>query len=281
MMVDVRLGNIGVEILTLNESQKELVDHLDVGPCHFQHGFIFLGVECLPLGRQGRRDGTKEVLGEHFDYPGVHGFRNHRAVVGDVVQKLMERQSLDLLGLHVCGRVIEIKDDIALIDLLHEEILATIGGHFVETRELLQFSLALVGDIESRRVLALGSPDPFRHILWCCLETIENVGFPGRCQISRHGLGRTRWGSMLYHKTQSISKVATTLRRGITRLTALGLITTLGAPPLVGVAGPLFPWAVPWGAGGNCALSGALPLVSFTDVLDDVGVPWFGDADCC
>lgn len=206
MMVDVRLGNIGVEILTLNESQKELVDHLDVGPCHFQHGFIFLGVERLPLGRQGRRDGTKEVLGEHFDYPGVHGFRNHRAVVGDVVQKLMKRQSLDLLGLHVCGRVIEIKDDIALIDLLHEEILAAIGGHFVETRELLQFSLALVGDIESRRVLALGSPDHFRHILWCCLETIENVGFPGRCQISRHGLGRTRWGSMLYHIQNPINQ---------------------------------------------------------------------------
>ena len=280
-MVDVRLGNIGVEILTLNESQKELVDHLNVGPCHFQHGFILLGVECLPLRRQGRRNGTKEVLGEHLDYPGVHGFRDYRAVVGDVVQKLMQRQPLDLLGLHVCGRVIEIKDDIALIDLLHEEILAAIGRDFMETRELLQFSLALVGDIESRRVLALGSPDPFRHILWRCLETIENIGFPGRCQISRHGLGRTRWGSMLYHKTQSISKVATTLRRGITRLTALGLITTLGAPPLVGVEGPLFPWPVPWGADGNCALSGALPLVSFTDVLDDVGVPWFGDADCC
>jgi hypothetical protein len=29
------------------------------------------------------------------------------------------------------------------------------------------------------------------------------------------------------------------------------------------------------------ALSGDLPRASFKEVVDDVGVPWPGDADCC
>jgi hypothetical protein len=45
----------------------------------------------------------------------------------------MESQSLDLLGLHVCRRVIEIENDVALVNLLHEEVLAPVGGHLVET----------------------------------------------------------------------------------------------------------------------------------------------------
>jgi hypothetical protein len=39
----------------------------------------------------------------------------------------MTPQGEDLLGLHIGCRVIEIKDDVALVDLLHEQILAPVG----------------------------------------------------------------------------------------------------------------------------------------------------------
>jgi hypothetical protein len=56
---------------------------------------------------------------------------------------------------------------------------------------------------------------------------------------------------------------------------ALGLMTTLGAiccPCFVGVPGYI-PACEP--------LSGDFPRVSFTDVVDEVGVPWLGEEDCC
>lgn len=91
------------------------------------------------------------------------------------------------------------------------------------------------------------------------------------------------------------------LIRGNTKLTgALGLMITLGADPcLVGVPGALFPgwpaapapWAIYWagapgappaeGVPAGDALSGDLPRASFKEVWEDVGVAWFGDADCC
>lgn len=120
------------------------------------------------------------------------------------------------------------------------------------------------------------------------------MSFSGRSQISRHGLSRARGRSMLQDSSRSANWRKSTMESHVTSwLTgALGLTTTLGAPPLVGVAGPLFPdWPAPWGLyceleapGGYtpacAALSGDLPFVSFTEVVDDVGVPWFGEADC-
>ena len=39
--------------------------------------------------------------------------------------------------------------------------------------------------------------------------------------------------------------------------------------------------APPEGVPAGEAFSGDLPRVSFNEVVDDVGVPWFGDVDCC
>jgi hypothetical protein len=62
----------------------------------------------------------------------------------------MKRQSLDLLGFHIGRWVVEVEDDIALIDLLHEQILSAIGRYFMEARQLFQFSLTLIRDIKAR-----------------------------------------------------------------------------------------------------------------------------------
>jgi len=37
----------------------------------------------------------------------------------------------------------------------------------------------------------------------------------------------------------------------------------------------------PVGVPAGEALSGDLPRVSFKEVVDEVGVPWLGDVDCC
>jgi hypothetical protein len=140
-MVDELLGDIGVEILTLDESKKELIDDLDMWPGDFQHRLIFLGIKGLSLRVHWRRDRSKEVLAEHIHHPRVHRLGDDLPIVGHVVEQLMQGQSLDLLGLHISTRVIEVEDDITLIDLLHEEVLSSVRRDLVETRELLQLPL--------------------------------------------------------------------------------------------------------------------------------------------
>lgn len=197
MVIDIRLGDVRVKILTLDEPQKELIHNLDVRPGDFQDGLVLLRVERFSLRRYGRRDGSEQVFGEHFHHARIHGLGDDRAIVGDVIQELVERQSLDLLGFHVRGGVVEIENDVTLIDLLHEQLLAPVRGHFVEAREFLQLPLALVGNIKSRRMLALGGPNAFGHILGSGLEAIENVRLPWRRQVSWHRLGGAGRGDML------------------------------------------------------------------------------------
>ena len=148
-MVDVSLGNVCVEVLTFNESQEEFIDNLYMRPSHFKDGFILLRVKRFALRCHGRRDGTEQVLGEHLHDTRIHGLRDDRPVVGDIVQELMESQSLDLFGFHVGSRIVEIKNDVALINLLHKEVLAPVGSHLVEAWQLFQLALTLIGDVES------------------------------------------------------------------------------------------------------------------------------------
>lgn len=199
LMIDVGLGNVCIEVLALDESQEEFVDHLDVGPGDLQHRFVFLRVKCFSLGGDRGRDRAEKVLREHFDDPGIHGFSNDGAVVGDVVQEFVKRQPLDLLGFHVGRRIVEVEDDVALIDLLHEKILTAIGRDLMEPRELLQFPLTLIGDIKPRGVLAFGGPNPLRHILGGGLKAIEDMRLSRRRQIPGHCFcGARRW-NMLGH----------------------------------------------------------------------------------
>ena len=143
-VVYIRLGNVCVEVLTFDEAEEELVNDLDVGPRYFQDRLVFFGIKGLALGVHRRRDGTEQVLGKHFDYTRVHLLGDDLAVVGDIVEQLVQGQALDLLGLHVTASIIEIEDDVALVNLLHEELLALVGGHFVKPGQLLQLTLALI-----------------------------------------------------------------------------------------------------------------------------------------
>lgn len=192
-MVDVSFCDVCIEVLTFDKPQEKLVNDLNMGPSDFQNWLVLLRVECLTLGCDWGWNRSKQILCEHFNHARIHGLCDDRTVVGNIIQELVECQSLDLLGLHVRRRVIEIEYNVALIDLLHEEFLAAVRGHFVKAGKLFQLSLALVGDIKSGRMLALWSPDTLRHILRGRLKAIEDMGLPGRGQVSWHclsGAGR-------------------------------------------------------------------------------------------
>lgn len=148
-MIDVAFRNVCVEILAFNEPQEKFIYNLDMRPSNFQDGLIFLRVKSLALKRQRWRNGTKKVFAEHLNHTRVHGLCDDRPVVGNIIQELVQRQALDLFRLHISGRIIEVEDDIALVNLLHEQILTPVRGHFMKSWQLLQFSLALVRNIKS------------------------------------------------------------------------------------------------------------------------------------
>lgn len=197
-VVDVCFRDVGVEVLALDEAKEELVHDLDVRPGDFQDGLVLLGVESVALRVHGRRDGAEEVLGEHVDYDGVHGLGDDLAVVGHVVQELVEGQALDLLGLHIGAGIVEVEDDVALLDLLHEQILTAPGGDLVEAGELLQ--LAVGGDLEPRRMLPPGRLWAVEHVLGSLLQPVVHQRLLAglwRSEIVRHGLGRAGRGDVL------------------------------------------------------------------------------------
>ena len=81
--------NVGVEIRTLNKSQEEFVDNLDVRPGHFQDWLVLFGVEGFSLGIHRWWYGTEQILAEHFDRARIHGLRDDLSVVCDIIEKLM------------------------------------------------------------------------------------------------------------------------------------------------------------------------------------------------
>jgi hypothetical protein len=89
-VIDVSLGYVGVEVLTLDEPEEELIYNLDMRPGNFQDRFIFFGVKCLALRIHWRWNRAEQVLGEHLDDTRIHWFSDDLTVVGDVIEKLVE-----------------------------------------------------------------------------------------------------------------------------------------------------------------------------------------------
>lgn len=143
-MVDVLLRDVRIEVLALDEAEEELIDDLNVRPSDFEHRLIFFRVEGITLRIHWRRDGAEEIFAEHLDYSRVHWFGDDLSIVRNVIQQFVQSQALDFLGFHIAARIVEVEDDIALVNFLHEEVLATIGRHLMEARKLLEFALALV-----------------------------------------------------------------------------------------------------------------------------------------
>ena len=88
-VIDKCLGDIGVEILALDEPQEEFVHHLNMRPSHLKHRFVFLGVKGLTLRVHGWWDGSEQVLREHVNNAGIHLLRDDLAIIGNIIEQLV------------------------------------------------------------------------------------------------------------------------------------------------------------------------------------------------
>lgn len=140
-VVDIGLGNVGVEILALNEAQEKLINNLDMWPGNLENGLILLWIKGLALRVHGGRDWAEQVLGKHVDDLGIHGLSDDLSVVSDIVEQLVQSKPLDLLGLHVSTRIVEVENDVALVNLLHKELLSSVGGDFMKAGQLLELAV--------------------------------------------------------------------------------------------------------------------------------------------
>jgi hypothetical protein len=72
LVINICLGNVGVEILALDESQEELVHDLNVRPCNFQNRLVLLRIKSFTLRIDRWRDRAEQILAEHIDHSWVH-----------------------------------------------------------------------------------------------------------------------------------------------------------------------------------------------------------------
>jgi hypothetical protein len=143
-VVYIRFGDVCVEILTFDKSEEEFVDNLDMRPCYLQHGLVLFWVERFALRVHRRWDGSEQVLCKHLHNTRVHLLGDDLAVVGDVVEQLVQCQALDLLRFHIAASIVKVEDDVALVDLLHEELLPLVRRYLMEPWQLLKLTLTLV-----------------------------------------------------------------------------------------------------------------------------------------
>src|SRR5450755_2764456 len=106
-------------------------------PSNFQDWLVLFWIKCFALRIHRRGYWAEKILAEHIHNSRVHWLGDDGAVIGHIVQKLVKRKSLDLFGFHISRSIIEIEDDVALIDLLHEQVLSPIRRNLVETWKLL------------------------------------------------------------------------------------------------------------------------------------------------
>lgn len=149
-MVNVLLRDIRIKIRTLDETQEELIYNLYVRPGDFQNRFIFLWVEDFSLWVDRRWYRPEQVLAEHFNRAWVHWLRYYLAVVGNIVEKIVQSHALYFFRLGIARRVTEIEDDVTLVDFLHEEVCSSIRRYFVKPWKLFEVSFPLVGNIKAR-----------------------------------------------------------------------------------------------------------------------------------
>lgn len=107
-LVDISLGEIRIEIGTLDEAQEEFVNDLEMRPGELKDGFVFFWVVSVACRVDRRGYGTEEVGGKltqshseccakgkrrrltyHLDHLRVYIIRNHSTLCGNVFQHLM------------------------------------------------------------------------------------------------------------------------------------------------------------------------------------------------
>lgn len=85
LMIDESLGYVCIEVLALDEAEKELINNLNVRPCNLQHWFVLLRIKSFALRIHRGRYWAEQVFAEHVDDPGIHLLRYDLTVVRYIV----------------------------------------------------------------------------------------------------------------------------------------------------------------------------------------------------
>jgi len=121
-LVDVLFAQARLELGVLEETQKELVDDLQVRPASLVCGLIVLAL--VGLGGVGEGGQTPEyVVGDHGDDLRVDSLGETAFGYAYVVDDFVEAGPLDLFAFQVGHRVHEVKDNTALLEFFDEQFL--------------------------------------------------------------------------------------------------------------------------------------------------------------
>lgn len=125
LLIDDPLANTRLEIGALQETQKELVDQLQVGPAGLQCRVVLLRIE---VGVLAGRQRPKQVVRYHLDDFGIHRLCEDAPSARYVIDQLVQRATLDLLPLEIGHGVHEVEGHAALPQLSDEQLLLLGGG---------------------------------------------------------------------------------------------------------------------------------------------------------
>lgn len=124
-LIDVPFCEVGVEVGTFDKSKEELVDDLKMRPGEFEDGLIFLWIECVPSGVDGRgyraeevdsklrkvSDGGADEGGEtyHVDNLGVYILGDHASLSGDVLEHFVQSLRFNLFTFELRAGIVKIE----------------------------------------------------------------------------------------------------------------------------------------------------------------------------
>jgi len=94
--VDVLLENFEIHVVGSDEAQEELVHDLKMGPGRLEGGLLILGVQNIIVEALGKC--AEDVCGHHLQHLDENGLGDEVASLGNVVDKLKQQLTLDLLG---------------------------------------------------------------------------------------------------------------------------------------------------------------------------------------
>jgi len=124
-LIDVPFCEVGVKVRAFDKSKEELVDDLKMGPGEFEDGFIFLWIECVPSGVDGRGYRAEEVDSKlrkvsyggtgkrqemyHVDNLGVYILGDHPSLSGDVLEHFVQSLRFNLFTFELRAGIVEVE----------------------------------------------------------------------------------------------------------------------------------------------------------------------------
>lgn len=144
-LVDVALGNVGVEIGALDESQEKLINNLEMWPREFKNRLVFLGVKRVSNRVDLRWNRSKKIGGKleerekgpdcmraathHIYHLWVYILRYYATLSCNIFKHFMKSLCLDLFAFDIGAGIVKVEQNATLVQLLDEKTGTIFGRH--------------------------------------------------------------------------------------------------------------------------------------------------------